>query len=114
MEDEDGAPLHMAEVPNLGRPIKGDGDFVALNKMLRACFVCRLIKTERQVRGGRAHQAAPAARDTAVRARSEQCHLVLLPQACYARRLPVRSLWRGAATTAASCGWTTTATQLQT
>ncbi|GBF97153.1 transcription elongation factor-like [Raphidocelis subcapitata] len=47
MADDD-APQHAAEVPSLGRPIKGDGDFAALNKMLRACFVCRLIKTERQ------------------------------------------------------------------
>jgi hypothetical protein len=47
---EDEGLQRMAEVPSLGRPIKGDGDFVALNKMLRACFVCRLVKTERQVR----------------------------------------------------------------
>ncbi|KIZ03639.1 putative Transcription elongation factor SPT4 [Monoraphidium neglectum] len=45
---EDEGLQRMAEVPSLGRPIKGDGDFVALNKMLRACFVCRLVKTERQ------------------------------------------------------------------
>jgi hypothetical protein len=49
MEDEDGAPLQGAEVPSLGRAIRGDNDFVALNKMLRACHVCRLVKTERQV-----------------------------------------------------------------
>lgn len=50
MAEEEG-DLRVAEVPSLGRPIKGDNDFVALNKMLRACFVCRLVKTERQVGG---------------------------------------------------------------
>ena len=49
MAEEDEGPQRIAEVPSLGRPIKGDNDFVALNKMLRACFVCRLVKTERQV-----------------------------------------------------------------
>ena len=62
MEDDDGAPQHVAEVPNLGRPIKGDNDFAILNKQLRACFVCRLIKTERQARARGLGQHAPRAR----------------------------------------------------
>jgi hypothetical protein len=52
-DDDDGAPVNVAEVPSLGRPVTNDQEFIALNKALRACFVCRLIKTERQVsRGG--------------------------------------------------------------
>ncbi|KAI8464707.1 MAG: hypothetical protein J3K34DRAFT_525980 [Monoraphidium minutum] len=47
-EEEEPTVQRSAEVPNMGRPIKNDNDFVALNKMLRACFVCRLVKTERQ------------------------------------------------------------------
>lgn len=43
-----------APVPALeGQRMTGaDGDFVALNKQLRACYVCRLIKTGPQVRAG--------------------------------------------------------------
>jgi hypothetical protein len=61
MADDDDAPQHAAEVPSLGRPIKGDGDFAALNKLLRACFVCRLVKTERQVRARAARRPGPPA-----------------------------------------------------
>lgn len=57
MADEE--VLHAAEVPSLGRPIKDDKDFIHLNKALRACFVCRLVKTENQVRGQQAAAAAP-------------------------------------------------------
>lgn len=38
-----------AEVPAHKDPNKDPGDFVALNKSLRSCFVCRLVKSERQV-----------------------------------------------------------------
>jgi hypothetical protein len=41
-----------AEVPHLAEAQKAD-DFVAINKALRACFVCRLIKTDQQVRRSR-------------------------------------------------------------
>jgi hypothetical protein len=34
-----------------------DAEFAALNKQLRACFVCKLIKAHSQVRG--IHQAQP-------------------------------------------------------
>mmetsp|Transcript_4488 Transcript_4488/g.9655 ORF Transcript_4488/g.9655 Transcript_4488/m.9655 type:complete len:130 (-) Transcript_4488:518-907(-) len=37
-----------AEVPAHRDPSKDPADFVALNKSLRACFVCRLIKSEMQ------------------------------------------------------------------
>lgn len=50
MADDEEPLSRVAEVPSLGRPIKGDNDFNKLNKELRACFVCRLVKTERQVR----------------------------------------------------------------
>lgn len=55
MDDDTGAAaepqiLVGAEVPSLGSgSTRGDNDFIALNKQLRACHVCRLIKTERQV-----------------------------------------------------------------
>eukprot|EP00877_Chromochloris_zofingiensis_P002724 jgi/Chrzof1/12452/Cz06g34340.t1 len=54
MDDDTGAAaepqiLVGAEVPSLGSgSTRGDNDFIALNKQLRACHVCRLIKTERQ------------------------------------------------------------------
>ena len=38
-----------AEVPAHKDPSRAPDDFVALNKSLRACFVCRLVKSERQV-----------------------------------------------------------------
>ena len=47
MADDGGdEPQVAAEVPSIG-----GGDFVPLNKALRACFVCRLIKSDRQVCG---------------------------------------------------------------
>jgi hypothetical protein len=39
-----------AEVPHHGDPYKQTDDFIATNKSLRACFVCRLVKSENQVR----------------------------------------------------------------
>jgi hypothetical protein len=41
----------VAPVPALGdRVMTGaDGEFAALNKQLRACYVCKLIKTGTQV-----------------------------------------------------------------
>lgn len=39
-----------AEVPAHRDPNKDPGDFAPTNKNLRACFVCRLLKTEVQVR----------------------------------------------------------------
>lgn len=43
----------VAPVPALeSRPMTGaDGEFAALNKQLRACYVCKLIKTGPQVLG---------------------------------------------------------------
>ncbi len=38
-----------AEVPSLKDPGRDATDFAALNKALRACHVCRLIKSDRQV-----------------------------------------------------------------
>lgn len=58
----------VAPVPALeSRPMTGaDGEFAALNKQLRACYVCKLIKTGPQVQGvqrGRCWQV-PATCDT--------------------------------------------------
>lgn len=39
-----------APVPAHKDPNKASDDFVALNKSMRACYVCRLVKSERQVR----------------------------------------------------------------
>ncbi len=39
-----------AEVPAHKDPSRAPDDFVALNKALRSCFVCRLVKSEKQVR----------------------------------------------------------------
>ena len=39
-----------AEVPAHRDPNKEVNDYVALGKSLRACFVCRLVKSEKQVR----------------------------------------------------------------
>jgi len=38
-----------AEAPAHHDPSKEATDFVATNKSLRCCFVCRLVKSERQV-----------------------------------------------------------------
>lgn len=42
-------PGHFAEVPAHKDPNRDPGDYVYLNKTLRACQVCKLIKSERQV-----------------------------------------------------------------
>lgn len=79
MADEDDAPQHVAEVPNLGRPVTDDRDFILLNRQLRACFVCRLVKTERQVWGrGRLNpcgdRRAGQGRARIPRARAQRAH----------------------------------------
>jgi len=69
-----------ADVPAHLDRNKPPDDFVALNKSLRACFVCRLIKSERQVGEAKRGRCAPCAESA-----------VMGPARCARRCCPVHA-----------------------
>lgn len=54
-----------AEAPAHKDPSKDASDFIYTNKAMRCCFICRLVKSERQVRKSKTARSTHAAVEVA-------------------------------------------------